>query len=126
MYAFSRLSACINLYSDTAEYVACRTCKSPDTLLKKENRLYFLCCNACGSTRSVAPIKKGFEAQVGKRKKEEVSKVDAPSQSSAVKPRHHLLIGYLLEINIYPPPFPLQSLSIVKIPRSLVISFVRK
>jgi len=54
-----------------SEYVACRTCKSPDTQLKKENRLYFLCCNACGSTRSVAPIKKGFEAQVGKRKKEE-------------------------------------------------------
>jgi len=53
------------------EYVACRTCKSPDTQLKKENRLYFLCCDACGSTRSVAAIKKGFEAQVGKRKKEE-------------------------------------------------------
>jgi len=53
------------------EYVACRTCKSPDTQLKKENRLYFLCCDSCGSTRSVAAIKKGFEAQVGKRKKEE-------------------------------------------------------
>jgi len=54
-----------------SEYVACRTCKSPDTNLKKENRLYFLCCETCGSTRSVAAIKKGFEAQVGKRKKEE-------------------------------------------------------
>jgi len=54
-----------------SEYVACRTCKSPETSLKKENRLYFLCCQACGSTRSVAAIKKGFEAQVGKRKKEE-------------------------------------------------------
>jgi len=53
-----------------AEYVACRTCKSPETILKKENRLYFLCCQACGSTRSVAAIKKGFEAQVGKRKKD--------------------------------------------------------
>jgi len=53
-----------------AEYVACRTCKSPETTLKKENRLYFLCCQACGSTRSVAAIKKGYEAQVGKRKKE--------------------------------------------------------
>jgi len=52
------------------EYVACRTCKSPDTNLKKENRLYFLCCESCGSTRSVAAIKKGFEAQVGKRKKD--------------------------------------------------------
>jgi len=54
-----------------SEYVACRTCKSPDTNLKKENRLYFLCCETCGSTRSVAAIKKGFEAQIGKRKKEE-------------------------------------------------------
>jgi len=53
-----------------SEYVACRTCKSPETTLKKENRLYFLCCQACGSTRSVAAIKKGFKAQVGKRKKE--------------------------------------------------------
>jgi hypothetical protein len=52
--------------------VACRTCKSPDTNLKKENRLYFLCCESCGSTRSVATIKKGFEAQIGKRKKEYV------------------------------------------------------
>jgi len=54
-----------------SEYVACRTCKSPDTKLKKENRLSFLCCDACGSTRSVASIKKGFEAQIGKRKKEQ-------------------------------------------------------
>eukprot|EP01111_Echinosteliopsis_oligospora_P015338 TRINITY_DN603_c0_g1_i2.p1 TRINITY_DN603_c0_g1~~TRINITY_DN603_c0_g1_i2.p1 ORF type:complete len:144 (+),score=28.20 TRINITY_DN603_c0_g1_i2:502-933(+) len=52
------------------EYVACRTCRSPDTELKKENRLYFLCCKGCGSSRSVAAIKKGFEAQIGKRKKE--------------------------------------------------------
>jgi len=52
------------------EYVACRTCKSPDTTLKKENRLYFLCCDSCGSTRSVVAIKKGFEAQIGKRKKD--------------------------------------------------------
>lgn len=54
-----------------AEYVACRTCKSPETTLKKENRLYFVCCQACGSTRSVAAIKKGFEAQIGKRKKDQ-------------------------------------------------------
>jgi len=52
-----------------SEYVACRTCKSPDTVMQKENRLYFLCCEACGSRRSVTAIKKGFEAQIGKRKK---------------------------------------------------------
>jgi len=50
------------------EYVSCRTCRSPDTLLKKENRLNFIQCKACGSTRSVAQIKQGFVAQVGKRK----------------------------------------------------------
>eukprot|EP01110_Echinostelium_bisporum_P007110 TRINITY_DN2740_c0_g1_i1.p1 TRINITY_DN2740_c0_g1~~TRINITY_DN2740_c0_g1_i1.p1 ORF type:complete len:285 (+),score=107.43 TRINITY_DN2740_c0_g1_i1:2-856(+) len=53
-----------------SEYVACRTCKSPNTVIKKENRLYFLCCEACGSTRSVTAIKRGFEAQIGKRKKD--------------------------------------------------------
>lgn len=52
------------------EYVSCRTCKSPDTILKKENRLYFIQCKSCGSSRSVAPIKQGFVAQVGKRKKQ--------------------------------------------------------
>ncbi|RPA95850.1 hypothetical protein L873DRAFT_1812156 [Choiromyces venosus 120613-1] len=37
------------------EYVTCRTCKSPDTDLKKgENRLFFVTCNSCGSRRSVA------------------------------------------------------------------------
>lgn len=52
-----------------SEYVSCRTCRSPDTSLKKENRLYFLQCLSCGSTRSVAAVKQGFVAQVGKRKK---------------------------------------------------------
>ncbi|KAF9113353.1 hypothetical protein BGX27_001742 [Mortierella sp. AM989] len=49
------------------EYVTCKTCKSPDTLLTKENRLFFLGCEACGSTRSVSAIKSGFQAQTGKR-----------------------------------------------------------
>ncbi|KOS20190.1 putative eukaryotic translation initiation factor 2 subunit beta [Escovopsis weberi] len=52
------------------EYVTCKTCKSPDTELSKgENRLYFITCNNCGSRRSVTPIKTGFSAQIGKRKK---------------------------------------------------------
>lgn len=29
------------------EYVTCKTCKSPDTLLAKENRLYFVTCQSC-------------------------------------------------------------------------------
>ncbi|KAF9586560.1 hypothetical protein BGW38_002077 [Lunasporangiospora selenospora] len=49
------------------EYVTCKTCKSPDTLLTKENRLFFLQCESCGSTRSVSAIKSGFQAQTGKR-----------------------------------------------------------
>ncbi|KAK7321424.1 hypothetical protein VNO77_32065 [Canavalia gladiata] len=49
------------------EYVICLGCKSPDTILTKENRLFFLRCEKCGSGRSVAPIKAGFVARVGRR-----------------------------------------------------------
>lgn len=53
------------------EYVTCKTCKSINTELKKEqsNRLFFLVCKSCGSTRSVSSIKTGFQATVGKRKR---------------------------------------------------------
>jgi len=54
------------------EYVTCKTCKSPDTILTKENRIYFLACESCGSRRSVSAIKSGFQAQVGKRSKNKV------------------------------------------------------
>lgn len=50
------------------EYVICNGCRSPDTILSKENRLFFLRCEQCGSGRSVAPIKAGFVARVGRRK----------------------------------------------------------
>ncbi|EEB09779.1 translation initiation factor eIF2 beta subunit [Schizosaccharomyces japonicus yFS275] len=50
------------------EYVTCKTCKSPDTILTKENRIYFMTCEACGSTRSVQAIKTGYQAQIGKRR----------------------------------------------------------
>lgn len=54
------------------EYVTCKTCRSPDTELNKgENRLYFVTCNSCGSRRSVAAIKTGFTAQVGKRRRQQ-------------------------------------------------------
>ena len=49
------------------EYVACQTCRSPDTILQKDTRLFFLQCETCGSRRSVASIKSGFQALVGKR-----------------------------------------------------------
>lgn len=44
------------------EYVTCKTCKSPDTDLTKDNRLFFMTCKSCGSTRSVQAIKTGFQA----------------------------------------------------------------
>jgi len=51
------------------EYVTCKTCKSPDTLLTKDNRIFFMSCESCGSRRSVTTIKTGFQAQVGRRSK---------------------------------------------------------
>lgn len=58
-----------SLFPPTVEYVTCKTCKSPDTLLTKENRIFFMACESCGSRRSVNAIKSGFQAQVGKRSK---------------------------------------------------------
>jgi len=49
------------------EYVTCKTCKSFDTLLTKENRIFFMSCMSCGSRRSVSAIQSGFKAQIGKR-----------------------------------------------------------
>jgi translation initiation factor 2 subunit 2 len=49
------------------EYVTCHTCRSPDTTMVKEERLFFLKCENCAATCSVASIKLGFQAQVGKR-----------------------------------------------------------
>mmetsp|Transcript_9370 Transcript_9370/g.16895 ORF Transcript_9370/g.16895 Transcript_9370/m.16895 type:complete len:320 (-) Transcript_9370:830-1789(-) len=53
------------------EYVSCSSCLSWDTVLMRDanTRLYFLQCESCGATRSVAPIRQGFMAQVTRRKK---------------------------------------------------------
>lgn len=52
------------------EYVICRTCKSPKTAMdrEKQQRVNFIQCQQCGSRRTVATIKAGFHAQIGKRK----------------------------------------------------------
>jgi len=50
------------------EYVTCKVCKAPDTILTKENRLMFMQCEKCGATRSVMAIKSGFSAQVDRRR----------------------------------------------------------
>uniref|UniRef100_A0A0K0D3C1 Eukaryotic translation initiation factor 2 subunit 2 n=1 Tax=Angiostrongylus cantonensis TaxID=6313 RepID=A0A0K0D3C1_ANGCA len=49
------------------EYVMCHTCRSSDTELTKDTRLFFLQCHTCGSRCSVTAIKSGFTAMVGKR-----------------------------------------------------------
>ncbi|KAF3932029.1 hypothetical protein ABW20_dc0104122 [Dactylellina cionopaga] len=53
------------------EYLTCGTCKSPNTALNKENRLFFVSCNICGSKKSVSAIKTGFQAALGKRRKQQ-------------------------------------------------------
>lgn len=58
---------CADPHHSIVEYVTCKTCKSFDTLLTKENRIFFMSCMSCGSRRSVSAIKSGFQAQVGKR-----------------------------------------------------------
>uniref|UniRef100_A0A1I7Y6V1 Eukaryotic translation initiation factor 2 subunit 2 n=1 Tax=Steinernema glaseri TaxID=37863 RepID=A0A1I7Y6V1_9BILA len=49
------------------EYVTCHTCRSSETELTKDTRLFFLQCQTCGSRCSVTAIKSGFTAMVGKR-----------------------------------------------------------
>ena len=49
------------------EYVMCHTCKSSETELQKAERLFFLQCKTCGSRCSVAAIRTGFTAMIGKR-----------------------------------------------------------
>lgn len=47
------------------EYVQCKMCGKPKTTLTRDSvsRLYFMHCQNCGSSRTVAPIKAGFHAQ---------------------------------------------------------------
>ncbi|TYZ57021.1 hypothetical protein PybrP1_009774 [[Pythium] brassicae (nom. inval.)] len=46
------------------EYVSCQMCRSPNTTLTRDSvsRLYFVHCQDCGSSRSVAAIRSGFHA----------------------------------------------------------------
>jgi translation initiation factor 2 subunit 2 len=52
-------------------YVQCRTCKKPDTVLTRDPvlRLQFLECQRCHSKTSVASIQKGFQATTKKDRK---------------------------------------------------------
>lgn len=53
------------------EYVLCNVCKSSETNLNRDsaNRLDIKLCRLCGASKCVKPIKSGFQAQIGKRKK---------------------------------------------------------
>lgn len=54
------------------DYVICNMCKSSDTQLVKEqaSRLTYCRCQACGASRSVSGIQKGFAATMkGERRK---------------------------------------------------------
>ena len=54
------------------DYVICNLCKSANTSLDRDKatRLSICKCNACGASRSVSAIQKGFQAvQRGERRK---------------------------------------------------------
>ncbi len=40
----------------SSRYVVCSICSRPDTKLEKEDRFYFIVCEACGAKSSVPPI----------------------------------------------------------------------
>ncbi len=51
------ISAFTNLFQIyVKEYVRCPVCNSPDTTIKKEKRLTFMVCEACGARSSVRKI----------------------------------------------------------------------
>jgi translation initiation factor 2 subunit 2 len=66
-YFFDNLEIISSVF--LGEYVTCKTCHSPDTLLKKEERLTMILCNTCHSQYTVSNIRTGFQAQIGKRSK---------------------------------------------------------
>jgi translation initiation factor 2 subunit 2 len=53
------------------EYVTCHTCRSPDTMLQRENRLFFLQCGTCGSRCTVENVKSGFQAVTNRRARQQ-------------------------------------------------------
>lgn len=49
-------------------YVVCKSCESLETVLKKENKLCFVRCKGCGSSRTVASLKEGNVARKVKKR----------------------------------------------------------
>lgn len=52
----------------TEEYVMCTSCKSFNTLFKRESRLNIIRCHVCGCTRVVNAIQFGFRAITSRKK----------------------------------------------------------
>jgi translation initiation factor 2 subunit 2 len=50
------------------EYVLCHTCKSSNTLMRREDRMMRLTCESCSSGCVVAEIRSGFQAVVRKQR----------------------------------------------------------
>lgn len=67
IYAQHKWLSWLPILFHVEEYVTCHTCRSPETNLHKETRLFFLQCETCGSRCSVQNIKSGFQAVTGKR-----------------------------------------------------------
>ena len=44
------------------EYVICKSCRSHQTQISRDSRLYFIECKICKTKNSVMPIKSGFHA----------------------------------------------------------------
>ncbi|KAJ2788411.1 translation initiation factor eIF-2 beta subunit, partial [Coemansia helicoidea] len=53
------------------EYVTCKTCRSGETTLTRDKSLSFIKCESCGSSRTVAAIKTGFQAATRDRRRAE-------------------------------------------------------
>ena len=68
------------------DYVICNLCKSANTSLDRDKatRLSICKCNACGASRSVSAIQKGFQAvQRGERRSRRAKPRDARTHRAA-------------------------------------------
>jgi len=97
----------------TEEYVTCHTCRSPETNLHKETRLFFLQCETCGSRCSVQNIKSGFQAVTGKR---------AQMRSKAQWPPHVCTVNVFIMCNEY--NFNVMGLMIAWVWRNVTCSVI--
>lgn len=80
------------------EYVTCHTCRSPDTILQKDTRLFFLQCETCGSRCSVASIKSGFQVNYFLIKNNIFTNIIMQDVSQLL---YNVLISFWMHLEIY-------------------------